>query len=135
MVATRVSGCGYNYPSIRLVIHRGSFKSFVALHQELGRLARDGQLGINRVTFNTKSRAEAMHIDSSFVEANAWIMDTKNCQWHNLHLAIDGQSLWCSLISIAQPCNNYLQQLQVVSLQPPLPLPMLRCRQQCSPFS
>jgi len=36
MVATRVIGCEYNYPSVRLVIHRGSFRSFVVLHQELG---------------------------------------------------------------------------------------------------
>jgi superfamily II DNA helicase RecQ len=36
MVATGVIGCGYNYPSVRLVIHRGSFRSFVALHQESG---------------------------------------------------------------------------------------------------
>jgi len=26
MVATGVIGCGYNYPSVRLVIHRGSFR-------------------------------------------------------------------------------------------------------------
>jgi len=42
MVAIGVIGCRYNYPSIRFVIHRRSFKSFVALHQESGRLARDG---------------------------------------------------------------------------------------------
>jgi superfamily II DNA helicase RecQ len=36
MVTTEVIGCGYNYPSVRLVIHRGSFRSFVVLHQELG---------------------------------------------------------------------------------------------------
>jgi superfamily II DNA helicase RecQ len=35
-VATGVIGCGYNYPSVRLVIHRGSFRSFAALHQESG---------------------------------------------------------------------------------------------------
>jgi hypothetical protein len=69
-----------------------------------------------------------MHIDSSFVEPNAWIMDTKNCWRHNLHLTIDGQSQWCSLIPAAQPWDNCLQQSQVVSLQPPLPLPMLKVR-------
>jgi superfamily II DNA helicase RecQ len=42
LVATGVIGCGYNYPSIRLVIHHGSFRSFPALHQESGRLARHG---------------------------------------------------------------------------------------------
>jgi len=36
MVATRVIGCGYNYPSVKLIIHRGSFRSFAALHQESG---------------------------------------------------------------------------------------------------
>ncbi len=36
MVATGVIDYGYNYPSIKLVIHRGSFRSFVALHQESG---------------------------------------------------------------------------------------------------
>jgi superfamily II DNA helicase RecQ len=41
MVANGVIGCRYNYPSVRFVIHRGSFRSFVALHQESGRLARD----------------------------------------------------------------------------------------------
>jgi superfamily II DNA helicase RecQ len=49
MVATGVISCGYNYPSVRLVIHRGSFRYFVALHQESSRLARDGQPGISRV--------------------------------------------------------------------------------------
>jgi superfamily II DNA helicase RecQ len=33
MVATRVIGCGYNYPSVRLIIHCGSFRSFVVSHQ------------------------------------------------------------------------------------------------------
>ncbi len=83
MVATRVIGCGYNYPSIRLVIHRGSFRSFAALHQEFGRLARDGRLGINRVISSTKSRGEAPHLDSSFAEPNVWITDTENCRRHN----------------------------------------------------
>ncbi|CAK9265646.1 unnamed protein product [Sphagnum jensenii] len=79
MVATEVIGCGYNYPSVRLVIHRGSFRSLVALHQESGRLARDGRPGISRVISSAKSRAEALHIDSSFVEPNAWIVDMENC--------------------------------------------------------
>ncbi len=34
MVATGVIGCVYNYPSIKLIIHHGSFRSFAALHQE-----------------------------------------------------------------------------------------------------
>jgi superfamily II DNA helicase RecQ len=80
MVATGVIGCGYNYPSVRLVIHRGSFRSFAALHQKSGRLARDGKSGISRVISSAKSRAEALHIDSSFVEPNAWITDTENCR-------------------------------------------------------
>jgi hypothetical protein len=68
-----------------LVIHCGFFRSFIVLHQELGQLAHNSQLGINRVIFSTKPRAEAMHIDSSFVEPNAWIMGMENCQQHNLH--------------------------------------------------
>ncbi len=48
MVATRVIGCGCNYPYVRLVVHCGSFRSFVTLHQESGRLARDGQPGISK---------------------------------------------------------------------------------------
>jgi len=90
MVATEVIDCGYNYPSIRLVIHHGSFRSFVALHQESSRLARDGRPGISRVISNTKSKAEALHFDSSFAEPNIWITDMENCRWHNLHLAVDG---------------------------------------------
>jgi len=43
-----------------------------------------------------------MHIDSSFVEPNVWIMDTDNYQQHNLHLVVDGQSQWYSLIPVAQ---------------------------------
>jgi superfamily II DNA helicase RecQ len=78
MVATGVIGCGYNYPSVRLVIHHGSFRSFVVLHQESSRLARDGRPGINKVVSSMKSRAEALHIDSSFIEPNIWIMDTEN---------------------------------------------------------
>jgi len=70
MVATGVIGCGYNYPFVGLVIHHGSFRSFVALHQELGRLARDGRPGINRVISSTKFRAEALHLDSSFAKCN-----------------------------------------------------------------
>jgi len=51
-----------------------------------------------------------MHIDSSIVEPNAWIMDTENYQQHNLHLVINGQSQWCSLIQATQPCDNCLRQ-------------------------
>jgi superfamily II DNA helicase RecQ len=90
MLATGVISYGYNYPSVRLVIHRGSFKSFVALHQESGRLARDGRPGINRVISSTKYRAKALHLDSSFTEPNVWITDTENYQRHNLHLVVDG---------------------------------------------
>jgi superfamily II DNA helicase RecQ len=106
MVATGVIGCGYNYPSVRLVIHCGSFRSFAAMHQESGRLARDGNPGISRVISSAKSRDEALHIDSSFVEPNAWIMNTENCRRHNLHLAVDGQSQRCNLIPAAQSCDN-----------------------------
>jgi hypothetical protein len=109
MVATGVIGCGYNYPSVRLVIHRGSFRSFVALHQESSRFARDGRPGISRMISYTKSRAEALHLDSSFVEPNIWIMDMENCRRHNLHLDVDGQSQRCSLIPAAQPCDNCLR--------------------------
>ncbi len=101
MVAIGVIGCGYNYPSVRLIIHHGSFKSFAALHQESGRLAHDGRLGINKVISSAKSRAEALHINSSFVEPNAWIVDMENCRRHNLHLVVDGQSQRCSLILAA----------------------------------
>ncbi len=90
MVATGVIGCGYNYPSVRLIVHRGSFRSFAALHQESGRLACDDRLGISKMIFSAKSRAEALHIDSSFIEPNAWITDTENCRQHSLHLVVDG---------------------------------------------
>jgi superfamily II DNA helicase RecQ len=110
MAATGVIGYGYNYPSIRLVIHYGSFRSFVSLHQESGQLTHDGRPSISRVISNRKSRTEALHIDSSFAEPNVWIMDIENYQWHNLHLAVDCQSQWCSLIPTAQPCDNYLRQ-------------------------
>jgi hypothetical protein len=106
MVATGVIGCGYNYPYVRLVIHRGCFRSFVALHQKLDLFAHNSQLGISWMIFGTKSKVEAMHIDSSFAQPNAWIMDMKNCWRHNLHLTFDGQSQWCSLIPIAQLCDN-----------------------------
>jgi hypothetical protein len=75
-----VIGCGYNYSSVRLVIHRGSFRSFVVMHQESGRLARNDKPGISRMISSAKSRAEALHIDSSFVEPNAWITDMENCR-------------------------------------------------------
>ncbi len=119
MVATGVIGCGYNYPSVRLVIHHGSFRSFAALHQESGRLAREGRPSISRVISSAKSRAEALHIDSSFVEPNAWIVDMENCRQHNLHLAVDGQSQRCSLIPAARPCDNCVRQSRATSLQPP----------------
>ncbi len=66
-----------------------------------------------------------MHIDSFFAKPNTWIMDMENYWWHNLHLANDGQSQWCSLIPVAQLCNNCLRQSQVL-IQPPLPLLMLK---------
>jgi len=109
MVATGVIGCGYNYPSVRLVIHRGSFRSFAALHQESSRLARDGRPDISRVISSTESRVEALHLDSSFAEPNVWITDTENCRRHHLHLAVDGQPQRWSLIPVAQPCDNYVR--------------------------
>ncbi len=77
---------------------------------------------------SAKSRAEALHIDSSFVEPNAWIVDMENCQRLNLHLAVDGQSERCSLI----PAARLLRQLSTaitsnVATTPPS-LPMLRAR-------
>jgi len=128
MVATGVIGCGYNYPSVRLVIHHGSFRYFTALHQESGRLARDDKPNINRVISSAKSKAEALHIDSSFVQPNAWITDTENYRRHNFHLAVDGQSQRCNLIPTAQLCDNCVRQSRAVSLEPPPPLPMLRVR-------
>jgi hypothetical protein len=121
LVAIGVIGCGYNYPSVKLVIHRGSFRSFAALHQESGRLARDGRPGTSRVISNKKSRAEAMHLDSSFVEPNAWIVDTETYQRHDLHLAVDGQAQRCSIVPAAQPCDNCLRQSRAVSGKPPPP--------------
>jgi hypothetical protein len=59
MVATRVIGFGYNYLSVMLIIHHGSFRSFVVLHQESGQLARDGQPSISKVISNVKFKAEA----------------------------------------------------------------------------
>jgi hypothetical protein len=95
-------GFWYNYPFVKLVIYLGSFRSFVVLHQESGWLAHDSQLGINRMIFSKKSRLEAMHIDSSIDEPNASIMNMKNYRQHNLHLVVNGQSQWCSLIQAAQ---------------------------------
>jgi superfamily II DNA helicase RecQ len=43
IVATGVIRCRYNYSSVRLVIHCGSFRSFAPQHQEYGRLAHDGR--------------------------------------------------------------------------------------------
>jgi hypothetical protein len=113
---------------VRLVIHRGSFRSFAALHQESGRLVRDGRPGTSRVISSKKSRAEAMHIDLSFAEPNAWIVDTETCRRHNLHLAVDGQAQRCNLVLAAQPCDNCLRQSRAMSGQPPPPLLMLRAR-------
>jgi hypothetical protein len=70
MVATRVIGCGYNYPFVKLIIHHGSFKSFVVMHQESSQLAHDDQLGINKVISSMKFRTEVLHINSSFIEPN-----------------------------------------------------------------
>jgi len=80
------------------------------------------------VISSVKFRAETLHINLSFIEPNAWITDTENCRQHNLHLDVDGQSQRCSLIPAAQPCDNCLRQSRTLSLQPPLPLPMLRVR-------
>jgi len=44
-----------------------------------GRLVRDGQPGINQMIFSTKLGVEVMHIDSSFIELDVWIMDMENC--------------------------------------------------------
>jgi len=128
MVATGVIGCEYNYPYVRLVIHRGSFRSFAALHQESGRLARDGRPGISRVISSAKSRAEALHLDSSFIEPNVWITNTKNCRRHDLHLVVDGEFQWCSLIPAAQRCDNCLRRSRAVSQEPPSPLPIFSAR-------
>ncbi len=52
-------------------------------------------------------------------EPNVWITDMESCRRHNLHLTIDGQSQWCSLIFAAQPCDNCLRQSRAVSQQTP----------------
>jgi hypothetical protein len=80
------------------------------------------------VISSKKSRAEALHIDSSFAEPNTWIVDTETCRQHNLDLAVDGQAQRCNLVPVAQPCDNCLRQSFAMSTQPPLPLPMLKAR-------
>jgi hypothetical protein len=135
MVATGVIRCGYNYPYVRLVIHYGPFKSFPTFHQEFGRLAWDGKLGISRVITNKELCVEAMHMDPSFVEPNARIMDTNNCWKNGLHVFVNGQPQWCNLILTTEPCDNCFHHLQTMSPQPPTPMAMLIMRSTLKPSS
>jgi hypothetical protein len=79
---------------------------------------------------SAKYKAEALHIDLSFIGPNAWNMDIENYRCHNLHLDVDGQSQWCSLIPVARPCDNCLRQSRRCHCNPPPPfsLPMLGVR-------
>jgi len=135
MLATRVIRCGYNYPYVKLVIHYGSFKSFLTFRQEFGRLAWDGKLGISRVIINNELCVKGMHMDPSFVEPNARIMDTNNGWKNGLHMFINGQPQQCSLIPIAEPYDNYFHHLQTMSPQPQAPMPMLIMRSILKPSS
>jgi hypothetical protein len=56
---------------------------------------------MSKVISSTKSRVEALHLDSSFAEPNILITDTENFQRHDLHLGVDSQSQRCSLILVA----------------------------------
>jgi hypothetical protein len=104
---------------VQRLFRKVGYTAYFGVNYQNLELEGDGRPGISRVISSSKSRAEALHIDSSFVEPNAWIVDMENCRRHNLHLAVDGQSQRCSLIPAARPCDNCLRQSRATSLQPP----------------
>ncbi|CAM6126957.1 unnamed protein product [Calypogeia fissa] len=121
MLATGVIGCGYDYPSIRLVIHRGSFYSLEDYHQQSGRGGRDGGKAVCRVVSNlryreglaTKYSNPESPVDprqreqtlDNLKRAHGWIKDRVSCRRHDLHLEMDGTAQACVLIPEGTQCD------------------------------
>jgi hypothetical protein len=119
-VAIEVTRCRYNYPSMKLVIHCRSFRSFINFHQKSDRLTHDGKPKVNRVVSSVNVKAQAMHLNlNGFKEPNTCITNISSCRRHALHLVVDGEPQWCTMIPFAHHCSNYHCHFQKELLEEP----------------
>ncbi|CAM6130039.1 unnamed protein product [Calypogeia fissa] len=91
MVATAVIGCGYNYHAVRLVIHRGTFRSMEQFHQESGRAGRDGGPALSCVVSSQAYRDHASRIVKDLQIPYKWIQEKSTCRRFALHAPVDGK--------------------------------------------
>ena len=134
VVATSVIGCGYDYPHVQLVLHRGMFFSLADYHQQSGRCGRDGHVGQCEVVYDPKYHARWVNYlktgdherppmkEKDVEELNIainWIQNPKDhCRRLGLHKEMDGVPECCSLLQGGEHCNVCTRQWEVTS-EPP----------------
>jgi superfamily II DNA or RNA helicase len=116
MITTSVLGCGYNYPAVRLVIHRGSCFTLAGFHQESGRGGRDGEKTVCAIVSSpayrrsVESRLSNDAVEdrgelSRLKQTNRWIEDNDVCRRFNLHRLLDGRAEVCAFSPGALACD------------------------------
>lgn len=129
MVATGVIGCGFDYPRVRLVIHRGAFYSLEYFHQQSGRCSRDGEIGHCPLVSNSGYRKEALAWHhkkdgtsqdelQEFQRGLNWIEDNRVCRRYNLHKEVDEKGVVCVLYPGAVSCDTCSRRSVQVHRQP-----------------
>jgi superfamily II DNA or RNA helicase len=118
LVATGVIGCGYDYPHVRMVLHRGMVFSLADYHQQSGRCGRDGLQGRCEVVYSpvyhSANLADLTRGDEPFLNerdagetraANEWIQNSKVCRRWGLHKEMDGVAQRCCLVPGGLLCD------------------------------
>jgi superfamily II DNA helicase RecQ len=134
VVTTGVIGCGYDYPRVRLVLHKGLFFSLADYHQQSGRCGRDGNPGRCEVVYAPKwnswwlkcftegsllpgkekeTDAQKQIMKPKEAEelraADAWIQNRAECRRVRLHQEMDGDVERCALVPGSELCDVCLR--------------------------
>jgi hypothetical protein len=118
VVATSVIGCGYDYPHVRMVLHRSMFFSLADYHQQSGRCGRDGHPRNCEVVYSRKyherwvnhlTQGDGRCLKEEAAEelsvATGWIQNNEACRQWGLHKEMDGSPQRCSLVPGGLYCN------------------------------
>ena len=114
LFATPVIGCGYDYPSVRLVVHYGMAYDMLAFHQQSGRLSRDGKKGTSIVLANKQYYSHVLKtLDKSSSLSkikefnNVYVQNAQtHCYRQLIHRIVDEDVVNCFTTKGALLCGN-----------------------------
>ncbi len=112
MVSTSILGCGFDYPSVRHVLHNGTAYTMIDQHQQESRAGRDGKRAL-AVTYTSgsskslQSKADSYGAD----ELQKWSTTTQQCLRAIPSSYIDGVPTTCSLIPGCELCSYCEEQM------------------------